>query len=170
MVEQLSLSQGDGDCFLLTPNRSMSWKGNIRIWLAAFFLSLAISTGMLLAGAWPVLPFAGLELAALAAGFYYTSRKCQKREVLTFSPELIRLEKGLTRKEQEWELPRRYTRVWQDVPRHPWTPPRLHLQFRDEEISLAPFLNLDDTKELVAILEKHGIRVEKRRKPEKLWF
>lgn len=168
MVEQLS--QGESDCFLLTPNQSMSWKWNIRIWLAALFLSLAISTGMFLAGAWPVLPFAGLELMALAAAFYYTSRKCQKREVLTFAPELIRLEKGLTRKEKEWELPLRHTRVWQDMPRHPWTPPKLHLQFRGEEISLAPFLNIDDTEELVAILEKHGLRVEKRRRPEKLWF
>ncbi|PXX89724.1 DUF2244 domain-containing protein [Marinobacter vulgaris] len=168
MVEQLS--RREGDCFLLTPNRSMSWKGNIRIWLAAFILSMLISTGMLLVGAWPVLPFAGLELTALAAGFYYTSRKCQKREVLTFSQELIRLEKGLTHKEKEWELPRQYTRVWQDVPRHPWTPPKLHLQFRGEEISLAPFLNIDDTEELVAILEKKGLRVEKRRRPEKLWF
>ncbi|MEI4850567.1 DUF2244 domain-containing protein, partial [Klebsiella pneumoniae] len=78
----------------------MTWKGNIRVWLAAVLLQLMISTGMVLAGAWPVLPFAGLELTALAAGFYYTSRKCQKREVLTFSPELIRLEKGLTRKEK----------------------------------------------------------------------
>ena len=50
MVEQLS--QREGDCFLLTPNRSMNWRGNIRIWLAAVFLSLMISTGMLLAGAW----------------------------------------------------------------------------------------------------------------------
>lgn len=168
MVEQLS--ECEGDCFLLTPNRSMNWRGNIRIWLAAVLLSLVISTGMLLAGAWPVLPFAGLELTALAAAFYYTSRQCQRREVLTFAPELIRLEKGLTQKEREWELPRRYTRVWQDMPRHPWTPPKLHLQFRGEEISLAPFLNIDDTKELVAILERHGLRVEKRRRPEKLWF
>ncbi|KPP99884.1 DUF2244 domain-containing protein [Marinobacter sp. HL-58] len=168
MVEKLS--ECEGDSFLLTPNRSMSWKGNIRIWLAALCLSLAISIGMLLIGAWPVLPFAGLELTALAAAFYYTSRKCQKREVLTFAPDLIRLEKGMIRKESEWELPRQYTRVWQDVPRHPWTPPKLHLQFRGEEISLAPFLNMDDTEELVAILEKHGLRIEKRRRPEKLWF
>lgn len=168
MVEKLT--RGDGDSFLLTPNRSMSWRGNIRIWLAALFLSLAISFGMILMGAWPVLPFAGLELTALAAGFYITSRQCQKREVLTFSPEQIRLEKGMTRKEKEWELPRRYTRVWQDTPRHPWTPPKLHLQFRGEEISLAPFLNMDDTEELVAILERHGLRVQKRNRPEKLWF
>lgn len=168
MVEQLS--QREGDCFLLTPNRSLSWKWNVRIWLAAVCLSLVISTGMLLLGAWPVLPFAGLELTALAAGFYYTSRKCQRREVLTFVPDHIRLEKGLTQKEQEWELPRQYTRVWQDMPRHPWTPPKLHLQFRGEEISLAPFLNMDDTKELIAILERHGLRIQKRRRPENIWF
>jgi uncharacterized membrane protein len=169
MVEQLS-SDDEGIRYLLTPNRSMSWKGNMRIWLALFVLSALIVTGFSLVGAWVILPFAGLELAALAGGFYYTSRQCQKQEVLVLGPSAIRLEKGIKRKEAEWELPRQYTRVWRDEPRHPFTPSKLHLQFRDQEISLGSFLNLDDTDALLAILQRYGITIRNRTKPEPRWF
>ncbi len=169
MVEQLP-SDDEGSRYLLTPNRSMTWQGNMRIWLALLVLSAIIVTGFGLLGAWIILPFAGLELAALAAGFYYTSRQCQKQEVLVLGPDLIRLEKGMKRKEAEWEMPRQYTRVWQDEQRHPFTPSKLHLQFRNEEISLGDFLNMDDTDLLLAILQRYGITIQKRKKPEPRLF
>lgn len=168
MVEQLEWN--DGSRFLLTPNRSMSWQGNVRIWMALFALSALIVTGFSLIGAWVILPFAGLELAALAGGFYYTSRQCQKQEVLILGQDSIRLEKGMKRKEAEWEMPRQFTRVWEDEARHPFTPPKLHLQFRQEEIPVGAFLNIDDTKTLIAILQQYGILIQKRRKPEPRWF
>lgn len=168
MVEQLPSENGSR--YLLTPNRSMSWQGNMRIWLALFALTVIIVTGFSLIGAWLILPFAGLELAALAAGFYYSSRQCQKQEVLVLGPDLVRLEKGMKRREMEWEMPRQYTRVWQDEPRHPFTPSKLYLQFRDEEIPLGGFLNLDDTDALLAILRRYGITIQKRQKAEPRWF
>jgi uncharacterized membrane protein len=168
MVEQLSCE--DGHRYLLTPNRSMSWKGNVRIWLALCVLSAIIVTGFTLIGAWVILPFAGLELAALAFGFYYTSRQCQKQEVLWLGPSVIRLEKGMNEKEAEWEVPREFSRVWQDEARHPFTPPKLHLQFRDEEIPVGAFLNIEDTQTLIAIFQRYGILIQKRKKPETRWF
>lgn len=169
MVEQLP-SDDKGSRYLLTPNRSMTWQGNVRIWLALFVLSAIIVTSFSLLGAWLILPFAGLELAALAGGFYYSSRQCQKQEVLILGPDLVRLEKGMKRKEAEWEMPRQYTRVWQDEQRHPFTPSKLHLQFRNEEISLGDFLNMDDTDLLLAILQRYGITIQKRKKPEPRLF
>jgi uncharacterized membrane protein len=148
----------------------MSWQGNMRIWMALFVLSALIVTGFTLIGAWVVLPFAGLELAALAAGFYHTSRQCQKQEVLILGQDDIRLEKGIKRKEAEWEMPRQYTRVWQEEARHPFTPPKLHLQFRNEEVSLGGFLNIEDTQALLAILQQYGVLIQRREKPEPRWF
>lgn len=168
MIEPLACDEGQR--YLLTPNRSMSWKGNVRIWTALFILSAVIVTGFSLIGAWVILPFAGLELTALAAGFYYTSRQCQKQEVLVLGPELIRLEKGMKHKEAEWEMPRQYSRVWQDEARHPFTPPKLHLQFRNDEVPLGNFLNIEDTETLIAILQRYGILIQKRKKPEPRWF
>lgn len=169
MIEQLP-SDDEGKRYLLTPNRSLSWQGNVRVWLALCVLSSIIVIGIGLLGTWMILPFAGLELAAVATGFYYTSRKCQQQEVLVLGPDVIRLEKGTKRKEADWEMPRKYARVWQNEQRHPFTPPKLHLQYRNEEIPLGSFLNMDDTDALLAILQRYGITIQKRKKPEPLWF
>ncbi|MGP4844004.1 DUF2244 domain-containing protein [Marinobacter sp. 1Y8] len=158
MVQQLSSESGIR--LLLTPNRSLSWQGNVRIWLGLCAVSLLISIGMLTAGAWVVLPFAGLEVFAVGAAFYYTARQCQRQEVLIFSDDNLRLEKGLDRIEAAWDLPRQYTRLGMTEPRHIWTPRRLFLIYRELEIPLAPFLNLDDIKILTRILEREGLRMQ----------
>lgn len=159
MVERLP--QSGGTRLRLTPNRSLSWRENVRLWLALCALCLPIAVGMALAGAWLVLPFAGLELAALAAGLYYTARQCQRQEVLEISADDVHLEKGLYRKQAEWTLPRRYTRVHLIESAHPWvTPPKLFLTHRDTEVALAGFLNIDDTRALIDILERHGLPID----------
>lgn len=160
----------DGSRLLLTPNRSLSWHGNIRIWLGLCIVSAAIVAGMAWVGAWVIMPFAGLELAAVAAGLYYTARKCQRLEVLRISPDALLLEKGIYRKEAEWNLPRRATRVHLILPRHPWSPPKLFLMHRETEVSLATFLNIDDTQVLIGILESQGVLVERRQPTQGFWF
>ena len=85
MVERLP--HPDGFRLVLTPNRSLSWHGNVRIWAALFVLSALIATGFTLMGAWVIIPFAGLELIALACGIYLTSRECQRQEVLSIDDE-----------------------------------------------------------------------------------
>lgn len=170
MVEELSSEEGRR--YLLTPNRSMSWAGNVRIWFALLALSALIVTGFTLMGAWVILPFAGIELAALAGAFYYTSRQCQKKEVLLLAPSIIRLEKGAKqKKEVEWVFPRQFVRVYQNLPQHPFTPPKLYFKFREDEIPLAHFLNIEDTGRLIAILQQYGIPIQKRevQNPMSFW-
>lgn len=166
MVKQL---QGNDTIrILLTPNRSLSWRGNLRFLLSLVVLSLVVMAGMVTVGAWVVLPFFGLELSALAGALYYTARRCRQQEVLVVEVERLRLEKGIYRKQAEWAWPRRYTRVLMEVPRHPWTPPALYLSHRDTRVALAPFLNLEDTRSLVRSLERLGFAIECRRQPDPL--
>lgn len=170
MVERLPCP--DGLRLVLTPNRSLSWHGNVRIWMGLFVVSAFITTGFSLAGAWVIIPFAGLELIALACGIYVTSRACQRQEVLVIGDENIRLEKGIRRKQSEWTLPRRYARLSVHAPRHPFTPARLFLSHRDTQLSLGGFLNLEDTEKLLDILEHRGLLIE-RKEPDAdigLWF
>ncbi|MGM0766780.1 MAG: DUF2244 domain-containing protein [Pseudomonadota bacterium] len=159
MVEHLQCDHGVR--LLLTPNRSLSWRGNVRVWLALFAVSLAISVGMVLAGAWVILPFAGLEMLALATGIYCTSRACQAREVLAITPELVTLEKGRQTKHCEWQLPRAYTRVRVDLPRHGFTPPKLFLNHRGQDVAVGGFLNVEDTQILLRILEGRGVVLDR---------
>lgn len=170
MVERIP--RPDGLRLLLTPNRSMTWHGNVRIWLCLFAISVVITTGFSLAGAWVIVPFAGLELIALAFGIYLTSRDCQRREVLTINDTDIHIEKGMKQKQAEWTLPRRYARLRLDAPAHPFTPAKLSLTHRDTDVPLGHFLNIDDTAILVDLLESRGVVVE-RKEPDPqigLWF
>lgn len=160
----------DGVRLLLSPNCSLSWRDNVRIWIALCTLSAIIVTGMVWAGAWLVFPFAGLELGALGGAFYYTARQCRKQEVLIISSDRLHLEKGLYRKQHEWSLPRPYTRVRLTTAAHPFTPPKLSLQHRDTNVPFAEFLNSDDTEALVSLLEQHGVRIEAQTPSADIWF
>jgi uncharacterized membrane protein len=62
--------------FILTTKRNCSMSPQALVWLLVFTacLSFAIGIGFALFGAWPVLPFVGLELIALAAAFYAHAR------------------------------------------------------------------------------------------------
>ncbi|MEX2473942.1 DUF2244 domain-containing protein [Marinobacter sp.] len=160
MVEHLECDNGVR--LLLTPNRSLTWRGNVRFWFALFAVSLMISTGMVLAGAWVIAPFAGLELIALAAGIYYTARACQSQEVFAVSADTFRLEQGRRTRQREWRFPRRYTRVRVELPRHAFTPAKLFLCHRDQDVALGAFLNVEDTQILLRILEGKGVPLDRR--------
>lgn len=168
MIERIQTDNGTS--LVLTPNRSLSWQGNLILWCAFSLLVLIIASGMALAGAWVVLPFAGLELLGLLAGLYYTSRQCHRQEVLCLTADTVRLEKGLNQKEQEWEMPRQWVRLYLTMPLRGWKPPRLQLVHRDTEVTLAPFLNQEDTRALVDFLESRGILVERQNPHRIVWF
>ncbi|MCG8517802.1 MAG: DUF2244 domain-containing protein [Pseudomonadales bacterium] len=161
MVQFLESRQGIR--LLLTPNRSLSWRGNVIIWCLLCLPVLAATLALTLAGAWMVLPFAGLELGALAAGLYCTSRDCHRKEVLTIDRDLVRLEKGHSHRQCQWEWPARYTRVCQQTSNRLLPAnPRLYLQHRDTRILLAGFLNPSDVDRLLVILAGAGLTIDRR--------
>jgi len=60
-------------------NRSLSPAGRL-VFLALIFSNvLIIAIGFFLAGAWLILPFAGIEIAALAVAFYFISIRGNSR-------------------------------------------------------------------------------------------
>lgn len=158
MVEELE--HPEGMALRLRPNRSLSWRGNIIIFCIIAVIAFLVAVAWSLAGAWMILPFAGLEIAFLAYGLYYTSRQCYRQEVLVLAPETIRLEKGLQNKEMEWEMPRRWVRLVVTAPRHGFALPGLSLAFRDQELPLAPFLNQEDQEALLGYLQRSGIVID----------
>ena len=66
----------DGSGFSVTVKRNCSISPRRALLLlgATAAVSLAIGAGFALAGAWMILPFAGIEIAALAAAFYIFAR------------------------------------------------------------------------------------------------
>ena len=168
MVEYLE--HDEGRALRLTPNRSLSWEGNILFFALIAMVTLMVAVGWSLAGAWMILPFAGLELVVVAYGLYYTSRQCYRQEVLVLTNDTVRLEKGVNQKESEWSMPRGWARVIMEMPRHGFAPPRLMLAYHDTRVPLARFLNPRDLETFVEFLENAGIRVERHHPAGVWWF
>ena len=167
MLEYLDYE--DGKALRLTPNRSLSWEGNVIFFGLIAVVTLIVAVGWSLAGAWMILPFAGLELAVVGYGLYYTSRECHRQEVFVLTADSVRLEKGIDRKESEWTMPRHWVRVIMEMPRHGFASPKLMLAYHDTRVSLGEFLNPDDLEEFVGFLEDAGIRIE-RHHPAGVWW
>ena len=90
--------------FVLSPNRSISWHELLLFYIFTSLLVLAIGLFFTLQGLWLILPFSGIEIAALGFCLYLTSRKVYRREVITLYRDRTRIEKGLYQAEESWEF------------------------------------------------------------------
>jgi len=91
-IEARTLDSSAG--FSLTTKRNCSLPPQALVWLLVFTacLSFAIGIGFALFGAWPVLPFIGLEVAALAAAFYVNARHAADYERIVVRDGLMLVE------------------------------------------------------------------------------
>lgn len=84
-----------GHTFIAKPNNSLSPKGSVYLLLSIASVSLVIAISFALMGAWLVLPFAGLELLALAYAFNYVYLHSNDFESITINGEEIVVEKSV---------------------------------------------------------------------------
>ena len=104
MIHINQVNSGKGYRFVLSPNCSISWRELLLFYLMTCVVALAVGIFFTLQGLWLVLPFSGLEMAALGIALYLTSRKVYQREVITLDPQTTRIEKGVQRIEKSWEF------------------------------------------------------------------
>ncbi len=156
----VTLEQTDTEYLLIAqPNRSASWRLN-KIVIAAFAVWIGIiATAFAAIGLWPIIPFAGLEVAALAGALYYVCWKLQQRHVLRVRNDRLTLEKGAYYPRFTWRFGLDTVSLSVEVQRHPWDPLKIFLCSRDEQIPLGNFLNKDDSKKLLDLLKQIGLRV-----------
>ncbi len=141
------------------PNRSANWRTNQWL-LAALALWLGLlGTGFALIGAWVILPFAGLELGALAAGLYATCRKLAYRHVLHLDDDTLTIEKGIYYPREVWRFPRGGTSISVELGNHPLDPPGIVICGPREHVAVGDFLNPDDSRALLELLRSQGLRV-----------
>lgn len=140
------------------PNCSASWRSNKLALLVLAIPSLGFALGFALLGAWPILPFAGLELMVVGSTLYYVNWKLQYRHVITLSDDSVYIDKGFYAPRQSWKLPRQGTGLAIVPEHHPWEGPELALQRTGESIRVGEFLNRDDSLKLAALLRQE-IRV-----------
>ncbi len=141
------------------PNRSASWRANKLVILAIGALSAIIAGGFWVVGAWVILPFAGLEIAALAAALYYVNWQLEYRHVLSFSGDNITIEKGFYRPRQSWRWSRAECYLVIQRPAKADDPALISVCRKGEAISFGEFLNQEGSAELIALLRQTGLAV-----------
>lgn len=77
---------------LSTPNRSLGVEARRWVLLGLAATTLAVAAGATALGAWPVMPFAGLEAAALVVAFRVLRRHDADYERLEVGEHEVRLE------------------------------------------------------------------------------
>lgn len=73
-MANVAMRDSEGECWVVRPCAPLPLDMNGRLLWAAVFISGAIGAAFAMAGAWPVLPFAGLEILALWVALRHISR------------------------------------------------------------------------------------------------
>jgi len=133
----------------LTPNKSLSWKSNILFILAISVTCAVIGIAFYIAGAFLILPFAGLEIILVGTCVYLVVQRSYKQEIITLTPEKLKIEKGISKPNQFWE----YFRIWAFVvvekPKHPWYPAHIVITSKGERVPIGDFLTEKEKLDLV---------------------
>jgi uncharacterized membrane protein len=140
------------------PNQSADWSENVSVLLVLAIPLLGIAILFALAGAWLILPFAGLELLALGVALYRVNCKLQYRHVITISDDSVCIDKGYHSPSEHWQLTRSNSALTVTAQRHPWEAPQLCVHDRKVYVTLGEFLNREDSLELLILLQRE-IRV-----------
>jgi len=97
--------------FHISPNLSLTPRGAVYFYLCVLFGTVIVSGGVAMAGFWPVLPFAGFELALLGGVLYSIQRRGSYREVLRIANDKIVVEKGEKSVQERVEFARHWAAV-----------------------------------------------------------
>ncbi|ROS05747.1 putative membrane protein [Sinobacterium caligoides] len=146
---------------ILAPNRSMSWRATRLLMLALSILTLVIAVLFGLAGAWIILPFAGLEAASLCAALYYVALKQSARQVIYTNNDThtLTVEKGCGHPDQRWQYDLYDTAIAVVEQEQSWSPFTISLYDNEQRHLIGEFLNHDDCEQLISQLKSLGLYV-----------
>ena len=131
---------------VITPHRSLGRRGMRWLIGALVLLSGAVSTGLWLAGAWPVLGFTGLEIA-LAIGLLLRHAAIKgDSEVLLLSDAGLRIVRMRRGKRSEMAVPVGWLRA--SLEERPGRAPALMLRSRCFAVEVATSLGEEEKRDL----------------------
>ena len=143
---------------LIKPNHSASWRQNLWLLAALAVPSLGAGVAFALLGAWPILPFASIELVALGGALYWVNWKLEYRHVIRFTNGSVVIDKGYFIPKRSWHFLREEAALRISTETHPWQGPELSVHDQQTETRVGDVLNRDETLELLNLL-KQQLRV-----------
>ena len=139
MISRVSYGKS-GQRFVLRPNCSASWR-EIKLFFAVLAAGcLGLASAFSLAGFWPVLPFAGIEVAALGLCLWLNARNCRLVEVIDINRRRVAIEKGALAIEQRWTFERAWAQIRLEPSRIRQHPSRLLIGSHGKLVHCGSFL------------------------------
>ncbi len=126
--------------YVIRPNRSLSWHGVLVFFAAAATVTLTVALMFAAQGAWMILPFAGLELIALAACLYICARKNNEQEVIHIDQDSVKIEKGRNKVRHCVEFQRHWVQIRLAKGQLPGYPSRLTICSMGREVEIGSAL------------------------------
>ena len=130
-------------------NNSLSSGSRLLAFAFIFVVSVGIAIAFAAFGAWPILPFAGLEMLVLYLAFRYIERHSADYESITIDGDTVRVElseAGCTRS-------RTFSRYWAQVVVNP-DGSRLALRSHGRELEIGRYMIDEQRLELARALER----------------
>jgi len=125
---------------VLTPHRSLSRKGFLWLMLVLGAISFATGMAFLLAGAWPIFGFCGLDVLLVYWAFQVSFRRAHAYEQVTVTPSELTVRKVSHRgRIREWTLNPLWVRL-DRVAHAEFGIERLFLVSQGRELPIAAFL------------------------------
>jgi uncharacterized membrane protein len=136
----------------MQPNQSMSWKALRYFLIFMMTVSFSIAFAFTAMGYWVVLPFTALEMAVLSYCLWLCLRRSSIQEVLSLTPETIKLEVGIKQPQHTYQWQRFFTKIQVQPAFHPWYRKKVSLVHKGTELEIGRFLNPDEQKDLLDFL------------------
>jgi uncharacterized membrane protein len=136
---------------VLYPNRSLAPAGFHLLMAAIVLVSVAIGAGFVLAGAWPVTGFLGLDVVLLYLAFRWNYRQARRVEFIRLDQDGLTVKRvGPDGRAREWRLEPYWARVAIDDPPRPDS--QLVLSSRGAHLAIGAFLTPRERLELAEAL------------------
>lgn len=143
---------GEGCRFVIRPNRSLTWTQTKFVYLSLASVCLVVATGFTVMGFWLVLPFAGAEVIALGAGFYYCALGGKTTEVVCVDDRRVAVEKSHPAPHRVCEFERAWAKIALLPARIQWYPSRLVIRSHGKQVQLGAFLSEAERRKLAGEL------------------
>ena len=139
---------------VVSPNRSLSPRGAVIFFLSVAAVVLTVAGTYAALGFWPILPFAGLELLALAVCLYIVQARGLYREVITIDKDCVTIERGRGRPSEEIVFNRHWARIELTSPEARNHAPMLRVREGDRQCEIGHCLNDSQRRTLYRRLQE----------------
>jgi uncharacterized membrane protein len=143
------VARATGFSLVARRNNSLSSGGRLLAFFFIFVVSVGIAIAFALLGAWPILPFAGLEMLVLFLAFRYVDRHAADYERIAIDGDRVAVESFEAGRTRHHEFNRSWARLVVDDGGN-----RLALRSHGRELEIGRFVGAERRIEIAHELER----------------